>query len=120
MFQTIVVFYNSQQTNVDAYTTLLGIADEQSLRWGGRWFGGGGDSPDHEDMAYAFNTREAADQWVACVKTGASTAGVVLDHIDVECELPGEVVPDQPLHKSTQVKELTRFFSELAEKRLDI
>ena len=88
MFQTIVAFFNSQQTNVNAFSILLEIADEQSLHWGGRWLGSGGDSPDHEDMAYAFNTREAADQWVACVKTGAAAAGVVLDHIGVECELP--------------------------------
>ena len=112
MFQTIVVFFHSQQTNADAFSMLLGIADEQSLRWGGCWLGSGGDSPDHEDIACAFNTREAADQWIACVKTDAATAGVVLDHIGIECELPGEVVPDQPRDKSTQSKELTRLFSE--------
>ncbi len=104
MFQTIVVLFHSQQTNADAFFTLLGIADEQSLRWGGCHLGSGGDSPDHEDMSYAFNTREAADQWVDCVKAASATAGVVLDNIGIEFELPGEVEPDQPPSAEGRVK----------------
>jgi hypothetical protein len=94
MFQTIIVLFHSQQTKAKAFFTLFDIAEEQSLRWGGCYCGSGGDSPDHEDIAYAFNTLEAAEQWVACVKTSAATAGVVLDYIGIVCEQPGAVEPD--------------------------